>query len=121
MEPYRHSSQLNYITEELTSNLKLIVYSTVFDLTRLTNRNYCNFAVILFLRLHNKELVVFYGFFLSLEAKWSAHSPLFSLFFPIVKESTGQFNERGVFSLVVGECISGKESSTQVIRFPRLP
>ena len=49
MEPYRHSSQLKYVTEELTSNLKLI-YFTVIDLTRLTNRNYCNFDVILFLR-----------------------------------------------------------------------
>ena len=28
---------------------------------------------------------MFYGFFLSLEAKGSAHSPLFSVFYPIVK------------------------------------
>ena len=49
MEPYRHSSQLKYVTEELTSSLKLI-YFPVIDLTRLTNRNYCNFGVILFLR-----------------------------------------------------------------------
>ena len=103
MEPYRHSSQLKYVTEELTSNLKLI-YFTVIDLTRLTNRNYVLYC---FLGICNKELNVFYGFFLSLEAKGDSSQPSVFRIFSIVKGIatsivTGQFNERGVFSLVFG-------------------
>ena len=103
MEPYRHSSQLKYITEELTSNLKLIYFTVIVLQTE-------TIAILLlycFLGINNKELDVFYGFFLSLEAKGDSSQPsVFRIFSHCQKNrnfnSTWQFNERGVFSLVFG-------------------
>lgn len=94
--------QLKWIAELLTStemNLKLIYFTVVLQTETI--------AIVLlyfFLGIYNKGLVVFYGFFLSLEAKVDCSQSSFRIFSHWQRsrnvKSTGRFNERGVFSLV---------------------
>ena len=63
-------------------NLKMIYFTVIFLQTE-------TIAILLlycFLVIYNKELVVFYGFFLSLEAKVDCSQSCFPYFFPLTKE-----------------------------------
>ena len=104
MEPYRHSSQLKYGTEELTSNFKTDLFSGNWP-NKAYKQKLLQFLCYCFLGICNKELNVFYGFFLSLEAKGDSSQPsVFRIFSHCQRNrnfnSAWQFNERGVFSPV---------------------
>ena len=80
-------------------NLKLIYFTVIV----LQTETIAILVLYFFLGIYNKGLVVFYGFFLSLEAKVDcSQSSVFRIFSHCQRsrkvKSTRRFNERGVFS-----------------------